>query len=424
MGVKTTLIEIDKRSVKVDDSLKIFLNGEGNDYPERMERYINNSITAKSSSTTMTTFLAGKGFGEAANKLQVNKKNSLLVLTHKAGRSISRQRGVFYHVNYNLDLDIDYINTLPYSHCRKGKKDDNNYNGKILVSPDWTKTDDEANKPVEFDVYNPKKSILEAQIDAAKGENLQEKIKNYKGQVLFIELDGEEEEYPLSSIDAVQLDCDSEAQASIFKNRGLRKGFFGKTLVVTPPMVDIDPTDEDSAKEYHEQEGERREFRKSIQGFIGAENNEGVLHIELEYDGAESLDKAILFKNIEANIDDKVFAHTETSVSNNIRYAFNNIPALLVRDNTGAMFGQSGEGIREAKEYYQEQTTMERAVLVSSLTGLLSRHVNFKGIDLVHVPLVDTKDTTIAEGASPEVSDDTAKAQAALRGSVGGYRVF
>ena len=79
--VKTFLIEIFKRQVKEDESLGIFINGENNDYPEKIERYINNSVTAKGGANTMATYVAGLGFGEEANKLKVNNKDSLLKLT-------------------------------------------------------------------------------------------------------------------------------------------------------------------------------------------------------------------------------------------------------------------------------------------------------------------------------------------------------
>ncbi|MDV7390552.1 hypothetical protein RZS08_04325, partial [Arthrospira platensis SPKY1] len=44
--------------------------------------------------------------------------------------------------------------------------------------------------------------------------------------------------YPLSRIDAVITDCDNEHLAGVYKNRLLRKGFFGKTMVVTRNLID------------------------------------------------------------------------------------------------------------------------------------------------------------------------------------------
>jgi hypothetical protein len=57
-------------------------------------------------------------------------------------------------------------------------------------------------------------------------------------------------------------DADSEFQASLFKNTGLRKGFFGAKLFITKPF----------SSDY-----ERQEFESTIQDLKGSENSSGVL---------------------------------------------------------------------------------------------------------------------------------------------------
>jgi hypothetical protein len=42
--------------------------------------------------------------------------------------------------------------------------------------------------------------------------------------------------YSLSDVDSVIYDADSEFQASLFKNTGLRKRFFGAKLFITKPF--------------------------------------------------------------------------------------------------------------------------------------------------------------------------------------------
>ena len=223
---------------------------------------------------------------------------------------------------------------MPFSSCRIGQKDDNNYSGKILICKDWT--DEKETKNIKkVDVYNSNKAVIK--------EQFEKQGKDYNGQILFINLD-EETIYPFATIDAVQNDCDSESQASIFKNRSLRKGFFGKTLVVTRPMVGVEKNDANMER-WTAENNERLNFQRTIKNFIGAENAEGVLHLEMEFDDDLKLDNAIMFKNIEANIDDKLFAHTEESVANNICFAFNNIPKILVRNTEGSIFGSNGTAI-------------------------------------------------------------------------------
>jgi len=119
-------------------------------------------------------------------------------------------------------------------------------------------------------VYNPNPTIIALQVDAAGSWEA------CRGQILFVNQDSKLI-YPLSRIDSVANDCDSEAQAAIYKNRLLRKGFFGNTLVVTRPLVDENTTQKytDEArtvlsKEWQTAESERDEFQKSIKDSLGA----------------------------------------------------------------------------------------------------------------------------------------------------------
>jgi hypothetical protein len=69
-----------------------------------------------------------------------------------------------------------------------------------------------------IDKYNPNTKVIDAQVVAAGGWS------KYKGQILHLNSDFSEL-YSLSDVDSVIYD-DSEFQASLFKNTGLRKGFF------------------------------------------------------------------------------------------------------------------------------------------------------------------------------------------------------
>lgn len=382
--IRSTLIKQESRSISFNKSKQFFENGSDNYYAERQEFLINKSVTAKTCANTMATFLVGKGFGEH-NTFKLGS-NTLLTVAQKFARSEARQRGVFIHVKYNGNADIDTFDVLPYSQGRTGKEDGNKYNGKIGFSEDWLNI---SNNPIEwFDVYNDNKEVIKTQIETAKG------IADYKGQILFINLDYDTR-YPLSTIDATQNDCDSEGQASVYKNNSLRKGFFGKTMIITKPLIgDIDQ--ETQPEEFRLAESERQNFKKTVRDFVGVENAEGVLHLELEFDDVEEIDKAFLVKTIETNIDDKLFSYTETSVKDNIRFAFNNIPSMLVNSTDGNMFGQSGDGIKQAKLFYQDQTEQERMVLFNTLQMLLSKTHGFKGTLKQELLVIETEqdDTT------------------------------
>ena len=366
MGLKINLFDILSRLSTYDKKIGVITNGINNEYPDKIDRFINNSVTAKSAANIMAVYIAGQGFLNSNSK-KVSKGVDLKLFTNKVAKSIAKHHGVFIHVMYDANGKKVSFDTLPYSHCRLGKKDDTKYNGKIAVYDDWSAKRIDKSKITWIDVYNPIASVVESQIRSSKGDDLVDKAKNYKGQVWYINLD-EEYDYALSTIDAVQYDCDSEAQSSAFKNKSLRKGFFGKTVVVTRPLVGA-ASEYETPEAYQSANSERKNFKDTIENFIGAENAGGILHVELEQE-QDDLDDAIKFENISSDIDDKLFSYTESSVFLNILMAFNNLPAGLVRSDT-AMFSNSGDSLREMKKDYQDNTRIERNVIEDVVNELL-----------------------------------------------------
>jgi len=391
-GFKSTIIEVYKKVVKYDKQLNVIKNGEDNLYPERADRFINNSVTAKTCAKIMATYLAGKGWGDADEIITNKAKGTKLKkFTENIAISFAKQRGVFIHVNYNANFKPSSFEVLPYTSCRLGKKDDNKYNGKIAVSYKWDENPKEEDI-IYFDVFNPNKKIVESQIENSKGKTFVEKLKNYKGQILYVNID-DEYVYALSQIDPVMNDCDSEAQASVYKNKSLRKGFFGKTLIITKPLLGSleDYPDE---KEWALASSERENFKETIQQFIGAENVGDALHLELQYEDEAGIDKAIFFKDISSNIDDKIFSYTEESVFKNILMAFNSIPPALVRPEN-SVFSASGESIKAMQIVYQDNTEAERTSLIETVKMLMNLYLE-EETELNLIPLIenDTISTT------------------------------
>jgi len=377
--MKTLLIEVWKRLTPWNKSADVYANDIDNAYPERMDRLINNSVTAKSAAAIMVQYLLGKGYGEDADNLIVNKANNLKLIdfADDVADDLVKQRGVFIHINWNALYQIADFSVLPYEWCRIGRKDSNDYAGKIAVCKEWLKP-----KRVDIqliDIFNPRKKVIDAQVEKAGG------WEHYKGQVLFVNMDTKLI-YPLSRIDSVSEDCDSEAQASVYKNKLLRKGFFGNTLVVTRPLVGdgLEP----GSLALQEAESERERFQQAIKDSLGAQNTGGVLCLEMDFAG-EKLEDAILIKQIESKIDDELFNYTETSVRENILVAFNNLPAGLVKTNDSSLFGNSGEAIREMKRTYWENTTKERSLLTSVLNQLLQRSQDYASLVVQPLKLID-----------------------------------
>lgn len=377
--MKTLLIDVWKRLTPWSKNADVYANDVDNAYPERMDRLINNSVTAKSAASIMVQYLIGKGYGPEADNIIVNKAKNLKLIdfADDVADDLVKQRGVFIHINYNALYQIADCSVLPFEWCRMGKKDSTDYAGKIAVCKEWLKP---KRSDIELiDIYNPRKAVIDAQVEAAGG------WEHYKGQVLYVNMDTKLI-YPLSRIDAVAEDCDSEAQASVYKNRLLRKGFFGNTLVVTRPLVGdgLEP----GSHAFKEAESEREAFQKAIKESLGAENTGGVLCLEMDFAG-EKLEDAILIKQIDSKIDDELFNYTETSVRENILVAFNNLPAGLIKTNDNALFGNSGEAIREMKRTYWENTTKERNLLTAVLNQLLAASQDHSALTIQPLKLTD-----------------------------------
>lgn len=372
-------LEIFKKA-KVDKRLGFHWNGPDNLYPNEIENLIAESVTAVRGSRLMSAYMIGKGF-EGYNSIVVNEDENLTLFEfgNDIAQSIANHKGVWIHMNYNFELNIMDFKVLPFTDCRLGRKDSNKYSGKVLVCDDWADPKKVKNAQ-RIDVFNSNKDVIQAQIDAAEG------IENYKGQIFYYN-DGPYV-YPLSPLHPSRDDAGSERQASTYKYTSLKKGFFGKTLVITAPLVESALKNAESTDDktlYQDQLKDRKDFRETIQSFVGAENVDGVLHLELEFD--EKIDDQIMFKNIDSNIDDKLFEFTENSVRNNIRMCFNNVPAVLIETPDGAMFGNSGEGIVQAKIFYQDQTVLERMQL-TQIINMLMKYFKDPKDDFQITPLI------------------------------------
>lgn len=387
--MKVSLVDIAKRLIKWDKRQDIYKNGYDNQYPERTDRLVNNSVTAKTATNIMTQYLIGKGFGDS-DQIKVNKDQNLIEFAEEVAYNITKYRGVFIHVNYNLNYTFSDFKVLPFSSCRIGKKDDKKHNSKILIKEDWNDDKEKANV---IDVFNPIKEVVKAQINANKGSSEQEKIEKYKGQVWFYSLDPQYY-YPLSRIDAVMNDCDSEAQSALYKNQLLRKGFFGRTLVVTRPLIDTDIEETIYDKnglpilnpEYRKARSEADTTKKMIEDFIGAENAGGAMLVEMEFAG-DKLEEAILVKNIESNIEPDLFANLEESLRANILIAHNNLPIDLIKLSGG--LSNSGEKVLQDKKTYWENTDKERTILELVINKLLSGFEKYQGEYLTVQPLLN-----------------------------------
>lgn len=379
-NIRAGLVELWARVVRVDDkdANNIYINGENNAYPNEVERVINNSPTASRCARLMAKYIAGAGVLDKDGVLLkyrelpvVNPKNNLKItdIISAAGRSISYQYGVFFHIGYALEVEGETsvvkqstIEVLDYSRCRISKEDTEENPGKIYFKDFEVKKSKFSAGSTSSDLdwfypYNPNEAVVMAQIakdaedkGAATG-NIAEDIKHYRGQVFYLNLTPEYV-YSISPADSVYNEADTEYRISLYSNKQVRSGFLGKTAVIT---AGLDPEDSEDIK-------------KDLADWLGAENSDNMYHLELEE--TADLDKVFKIIQVKGQYDEKMFSETNTRIRKNIFGAFNNIPEGLVLSADGAMFGTNSETYKEMKIFYSEQTEEEREKLQECLSYL------------------------------------------------------
>ncbi len=382
--MKVDILKIAKRDIVWADKIGIYANDDDNAYSERVELLTNNSVTAKMATKIMAQYLLGMGYGDLGI-FKINDNQNLQDFSREIAYDFVLNNGCYIHFDYDANFEPVNPKLIPFFKCRIGRKDSKDYNGKILYKEKW---DNSKETPIVFDVFNPLKSVVEKQIKTAGS------VLKYKGQILFYSLD-RKYIYPLSRIDAVMLDCDSEAQASVYKNNLLRKGFFGKHIIVTPTLVSNDLPqfliDNDGNQvlnpDFIKKESEAEQVKKTIESFMGAENSGGAMLLQAP-DFSGDIDEVFKVIPIDLKIDDKLFDYTENSVCENILMAFNNLPIQLVKSPDSAMFGGSGEVILQAKKSYWENTTSERNALEVFINKILSYIPTFQGKTVKTTPLI------------------------------------
>ena len=383
-----------------------------NAYPSRIERLINASVTAKAAAGMYRRFLSGAGFKDPALNLIVvgregYKDVTAMDLLHKTSRSFSYFNGSYWRLQYT-GANISGVRLEPFRYCRLGEMDNTDYNGKIVVYNNWDKWRNSRVNKSEYlciDVYNPDPQVIAAQV-AAAGD-----FSKWKGQIYYNFLE-DEYIYPLSPLDPVKWDADTETQISVFKNGELRRGFFLKYIMHHTRFNTDD---------------EAQAFAQKMMGFMGGDHNNSMIVLEGSFDREGKIidGENVKIEKVEQNINDKLFESYESSTQNSIRKAYNAIPQILIEYEDSKLGTTSGEALRQASEFYNQQTIEPRMRISQMFKEIFDRHAN---------PALRGKDWAIEElilGTGAEVENiavqallEKRKAQATLKGSVGGVQAL
>lgn len=358
MKVRATLIELWKKITPFKEREKVYWNGENNDYSEEMERVVSNSPTGSRAREMFSKFIFGSGI---ANDLNIKFDNGVLLaeIAKDVIDDVVVQNAAFIHTTFGIELNEEgemiflpkQPKSLNYHRCRISDDDDDGNEGTILYKiynkKDASITKKEKDIEKRYYPFNPKQSVVKAQItaDAIKagyeGEDWSEKIKHYKGQVMYLNLTPKNR-YAVSKFDSVFNDLDTEYRISVYFNTSTRGGFLGKLAVLTQGL------DEEKAED----------IKKDIAGWLGAEGSSDIYHLDVE--SIESLDNVLKIINVPSQFNDKQFAVVKPDIRRNILGAANNLPEGLAFANENTLFAGSGESYVQMKDFYWEQCEWER----------------------------------------------------------------
>lgn len=359
MKVRATLIELWKKITPFKEQDKVFWNGENNDYSEEIERALNNSPSGSRAVEMFSKFIYGSGIDEKLNP-KFEDGTLLSEVAKDVIDDVVKQNGAFIHVSYGIDVnettkEIIFLPKQPksliYHNCRVSSQDDERHEGMILYKifnkNEESVTKKEKKSKKKYYPFNTNQEVIKAQINADAKEagytddNWSEKIKHYRGQVMYLNLTPKFR-YAISKFDSVFNDLDTEYRIGVYFNSSTRGGFLGKLAVLTQGL------DEEVSEN----------IKEDMQNWLGAEGSSDIYHLDVE--SIDNLDNVLKIINVPSQFNDKQFSVVQPSIRRNILGAANNLPEGLAFANEGTLFAGSGESYIQMKNFYWEQCEWER----------------------------------------------------------------
>lgn len=356
MNVKSAKKPQKRVDVNFQQRFKMQSYGADNLYPQNIMAITGASGTAQLCLNRYEKFIEGYGFNnEYFSEMAVNREGVTMDdLLHQVAGDVAHFGGFALHVNYNVLGQISEVNFMPFEQCRLEETDDAGNVAHILVHCDWRgdKTRNGQKQMVSekfigrFDVFNPDTDVVMRQIDACGG------IENYKGQILWLSLDGKNQ-YPVPLYDAVITEISTDEGLGNIKYRNVRNNFLVACMLIAKKGA---PRINDNGEE------EERQMiaDEDLKEFQGDTKGSKILYVELENDEDEPKVVPFPIRNF-----DKEFATTDESVIERIYSQFHQ--ELFYSIRIGKL-GFSGQVMQDAYEYYAGEVTIEQRFIERAFT--------------------------------------------------------
>lgn len=347
--------KINERIVVRDDKNKHVQNYDiDNSYPQNILKCIQGSGTTTTSINLFKKFVNGLGFEDKiwSSQIVTFNKHTIEDLLFFVCEDYTRFSGFTLQLNYNANLIISEINHVPFEYARLSLHDDYDYIPFIAICNNWDrkrKKNLSEKDIVYIDVFNINKEIITKQIERDGG------IEKYKGQVFWYPTTMQ---YPLSYIDPILEDVQSDSKIQTFKYKNITTNFMASHMLVTDPF---------------ESKQDEQDFFERIKEFQGADNASRLMWLQKRHP-----EQSVELQKFEIANNDKLFEYTETSVQKNIRKRFG-IPTVLAGELTPGKLGATQE-VEEATAFYNGVVKQDRIIISRMFKQIFDNSI-FKNVN-------------------------------------------
>jgi len=358
--MKATLTT-EKRLTEKDNRSEGIVNYDtDNAYPQRVEDIINSSAVGTLCHNLALKFTVGANFADKEfNNVKINSKGlTTKKLLRKVASDLLKYNGFAVHINYNALYQKVSYNYIPFEYCRLTSLD-SDHPDKLALYDDWQKVNGRIKKEeIDYiDFFNDAPNVIEKQVEEAGG------WENYNGQVYYYSANGKS--YPLSPVDSVLEDMQTDSKTKLFKYRNVSTNFMASHFL----EVDEFESDDD-----------RAEFEDVLTEFQGADDALKIMLLEKKAGQEASFN----LQKVDIQGVDRLYEYTENSVRDAIIRNYLIPPVLLLQ--TSGKLGSAKE-IQDATNYYNGIVNYNQDLLEEIFTELFRNNIRVEKAEFNILPL-------------------------------------
>lgn len=335
-------------------SMGVMIHGEDNLRSLVNENLVEKSPTASYCSGLYAKFIKGAGFegGDINISDKPHKIFTPNMLLSQCVEDDKIHEGSFVHVRYNALYQKVGFQKIPFTQCRFGLEDDNEYSGRIVrAKKGWGKRAKKDSFEV-YNIYNPNPEVIQKQVEDAGGWEY------YKGQIMFIGEDTDNT-YPRSRIEGVENFAHTENKMGVYYASTVERGFENVQL------FEYIVSDNKKANE---------DLKKGVLDAMGLDGAGAV--ISLPHANVTDLKDSNKYKftPVQNNATPEKYEHFLDTSSRMIRSKWE-IPTQLFEAVSGKLGNSTGEDLKVSNSMYNQTTAPKRQIYSNSFEELFK---NFK----------------------------------------------